>query len=195
MAMRISKRLRRMWGGHKVFNPSSVAAARVRFQGVVRDIAAHFEDRFLKSENARGVARVVLKKEARAKSYRPTALFKDNTRPIIGYDDLGTLLVGMSKLGVEKLVERFAQTADVVTAAVSTIQSIEPYVAIPPDWEADLHRGDFVKLRIFNHGDEKVNAAIKEDLDAVAKELGIDIPEELDYAESLRIYKVRWLQR
>lgn len=178
-------------GGHKVFNPSSVAAARVRFQGVVRDIAAHFEERFLKSENARGVARIVLKKEARAKSYRPTALFKDNTCPIIGYDDFGTLLVGMSKSGVEKLVERFAQTSEVVTAAVSTIQSIEPYVAIPPDWEADLHRGDFVKLRIFNHGDEKVNAAIKEDLDAVTKELGIDIPVELDYAESLRIYKVR----
>lgn len=178
-------------GPRKVFNPDTVENLRARLCGVFSGITAHYGGHFLNTADAHGVARVILKKEARAKSHRPVALFRDSTCPIIGYDELGTLLIGVSKDGAERLVQRMQQTSRVVTAAVSTIKKIEPYVATQPEWSDEFSDGVPLKLRLFNHGDEKINSSLQEQFAAIVDEQQMDTPEELNYAKSLLMYKVK----
>lgn len=178
-------------GERKIFDQDTVEQTRANLQDLFSGITSRFGERFLNTAGARGVARVILKSNARAKSYRPVSLFKDKTCPIIGCDEAGTLLIGVSKEGAEKLVRRLDNHSKIVTAAISTIKKIEPYVATPPEWNDQFTKGVPLKLRLFNHGDEKFNAFLKAQFLKLASEKEMELPEELDYAKNLLMYKVR----
>lgn len=178
-------------GERKIFDQDTVEQMRTNLRDLFSGITSRFGEHFLSTAGARGVARVILKSEARAKSHRPVSLFKSKTCPIIGCDEFGTLLIGVSKEGAEKLVRRLGNSSKVVTAAISTIKKIEPYVATPPEWSDQFAEGVPLKLRLFNHGDEKFNAFLKAQFIKLASENDMEVPEELDYAKSLLMYKVR----
>jgi len=176
-------------GGAKIFDPGKVEEARARFRTVVLGLPSSYGARYAERENAAGVARVVLKKEARAKSHRPNALFNDTTCPIIGYESFGTLLISVTKQGAVALEARMQETSHCVTSAVSTIESIVPYSAIVDgDLENDFSKP--FKLRLFKHDGGSVDIDVQKELYALTDELGLPRPQLLDYAKNLRVYSV-----
>ena len=75
-----------------------------------------------------GVAVASLKADAIAKSHRPSALFNNNTCPIIGVRGFGELLISVTPEGIEQLKNKIrSDVSHVNTANISTIESIMPF--------------------------------------------------------------------
>lgn len=181
-------------GSAKIFNPDTVEEARTSFCAVVSRLPSCYGERFRELDNAAAVARVVLKKEARAKSHRPYSLFNDATCPIIGYENFGTLLISVTKKGAAALEKRFGDVSKCVTAAISTIERIEPYVAIV-DEDAVGNFTKPLKLRLFRHDGGEADERLQAELYSITDGLHMPRPELLDYAKNLRIYSVVCVSR
>ena len=141
------------------------------------------------------VARATVETEALAKSHRPDTLFSANTCPIIGTDNIGTLLLSVTNVGLNRLVKTIQSgtTTDQI-ADISTLVEIEPYTEDFKSETQSLPAGDVLKIKIFNHASSKLNdridAAFK---DLVQSENTRDRPisiERIHYSSDLIVYRV-----
>lgn len=165
----------------------------------LQDVERLFEPVFTKS-NLPAVARVVLRAEAIAKSHRPDTLLTSSTCPIIGGENFGQILVSVKPRNLQRLVQtvRTTTTANVKND-IAKIISIEPYSARDalgawsPDSLAEFLRENgtrHLKLRLFNHRDAELNQLILKALSELAARDNIAAPHVLNYAPSLRLYRV-----
>ncbi|MFC1806263.1 S8 family peptidase, partial [Planctomycetota bacterium] len=155
-------------------------------------VAAHFAGWFKEAPSIPAVARVVLKRDALAKSYRPTKLFSDETCPIMGGGRFGELFVGVTRSRLRKLRERILTGTSMVDKAnISTIQQIEPFTAQDAvgvegiDGLANVleGKGHRLKLRLFVHASAVENARLVKRLLKLTQGLGLPQPDELRYGQ------------
>lgn len=103
-------------------------ALRGQFVRQVEEIRAFFEPAFESYQGVPAVAKVKLRQQAVAKTYRPYELFNDDTCPIIGSNKLGELYVSVQPTGLNRLSQR-AQSGHSrkLEAHLSTVERIRPY--------------------------------------------------------------------
>lgn len=145
------------------------------------------------------VARVQLKPEAWAKSYRPTALFNERTCPIIGVPELGTVLVSMDPAGARAVLDKIQRDETKAgVAAISTLAAVRPYhdPATEPELPGELLEAigkddNTVKVRLFIHGREVLDRALQRAFESECRALNAMEVARLNYASGLAVYKVR----
>ena len=101
-----------------------------------------------------GVARITLRGEAKAKSYRPSLIFNETTCPVIGGGAAGELFVSASQMGLRRVESQFSSTAQGATAHISTIERIEPFVAevhLEPTETSRKRQSKAIRVRLFEH--------------------------------------------
>lgn len=139
------------------------------------------------------VAKVTLREKAYAKSHHPDTLFNKRTCPVIGGGNLGELLVSVNRTGLANLRRQLRVTTNKNKAAVSTVQSVEPFLFQPAKevFDSATTKSPLsVKVRLFNHRDAAENLKLERAFRGIAKQLQLSEPEELHYASGLRLYKV-----
>lgn len=90
-------------GESKVFGNGASKARRRVLAKQTDNTLYFFEEEFNRWPDLPAVAKVTLKKEALAKSHRPTALFTNSTCPIIGTMGFGELLISVTPTGLSQL--------------------------------------------------------------------------------------------
>lgn len=164
----------------------------------VAAVASHFEGTFQTDPELAAVARVTLKNDALAKSHRPLALFNADTCPIIGGNAFGELLVSVRPRGLARLRQKLqGDDTKVGVAAISTIERIEPYRGDDADKmteggrEVLRSRGSMdLKLRLFRHRNSTVDGTILKAFQEKLEQIDL-APEQLQYGEGQRIFRVR----
>lgn len=175
-------------------------ALRATLAGGVRGVARHFEEPFRLEADVPAVAKITLKREAVAKSHRPTELFNSQTCPIIGGNALGELYVSVEPRGLDRLARTIEEgKTKHIEANISTLQAIQPYTAADVLGGAgvaelqDRIRRDRrpLRVRLFRHASRAVNAEIDARFERLAGVNGIGELSVLDYAEGLRVYRAK----
>jgi len=159
----------------------------------------YFNPMFQKFPRTPAVARVTLRKQALAKSYRPDNLLNTNTCPIIGVEGFGELLVSVQPQSLELLADN-VRTVNTKTgiADISTIQSIVPYTtsdvlgsegvnALKDEMKNSRHP---VKLRLFQHYNTILNDRVLHSFREQIEELNMPFPEEVNYYPGMKIFRV-----
>jgi serine protease AprX len=174
-------------------------ALRKHLAGEVRAVEKHFDRSFKSSKDVPAVAKVILKPEAVAKSHRPTDLFGPDTCPIIGGNRLGELYVSVEPKGLELLVKRIeASDTKHIVANLSTLISINPYTPIDVLGGETLEelqqrlesKPESLRVRLFRHASRFQNQNLDANFERVAKSIGVDKVESLNYADGLKVYRV-----
>ncbi len=156
----------------------------------------HFSTQWQRWPAIPAVVKVILKREALAKSHRPLSLFTPRTCPIIGSLDFGEILVSATATGLQHLAHRIATTtAKTAIAGISTIESIQPY-SINDGFTADdagavetwTQENRPLKLHLFSHSDTSTDANIESALLELAEELGIEL-EKITYGTRCTVFK------
>jgi hypothetical protein len=185
----------------KVFDEEALDQQRADLLGQIAVVRSQFGDILQRRSHLPAVARVILKKEALAKSHRPTHLFEKGSCPIIGGEDFGHLLVSVTKTGLDELEKDVARgrTGD-LKADVSTLRRIEPYTADDAAGDGGVaalqrviaeRRPNQLRIRLFRHDRGRANDALREEFLALARALKLEVPESLPYLADLRLYRVR----
>jgi serine protease AprX len=161
----------------------------------------HFSSTFVTTQGLPAVVKITLKKEAVAKSHRPTDVFNSGTCPIIGGGKLGELYVGASPLGLNRLEHAILSgTTKGEIASISTVEDIQPYtqndvlgaLSIKELLEHARYKGDLrLRLRLFRHLTSSANQVIDAVFDKLVGAWGKDAAEELFYSDDLCVYCVR----
>ncbi len=169
----------------------------------VNTLGADFSPSLRKYPNLAGVAKVKLKKEAYAKSHRPTTFFSE-TCPVIGVRDFGELLISVTTMGLEKLQNAILSVSSQTgMAALSTIESITAFSASEELGIEGVERleGEIVhgipalKVKLFHHSDDRLNTQIEEAFLDLLDSLKLPVPKRLDYGPNLVIYRVEGLRQ
>ena len=165
------------------------------FVSQVRDVRAKFAPYFNTFPNMPGVARVTLLEKAQAKSYRPDAIFNEESCPIIGGGRAGQLFVAVTPGGLDVVARSLMSTTKEKTAHVSTINRIEPFTpTVDLDQPAkERRRSAALRVRLFDFLSNRVNDEVTEAFTAFMKENGADEVKPLSYAPGVRIYRVHGL--
>lgn len=186
-------------GSTKVFGTVDTAL-RQKLANEVRAVETHFDRSFKTSKGVPAVAKVVLKPEAVAKSHRPSDLFDNDTCPIIGGNRLGELYVSVEPQGLDRLAKRIeSNESKHVIANLSTLQTIDPYsvtdvlggeslIELQKHLEA---KKDPLRVRLFRHLSTQLNDRLDTYFEAVARQQGVQDLEILDYADGLKVYRLR----
>lgn len=186
-------------GAAKIFGPVD-AAVRATFATEVRDVARHFDRAFQAPQKLPAVAKVTLKPEAVAKSHRPTELFNPDTCPIIGGNKLGELYVSVEPRGLDRLAQQIEKgTSKHVEANISTLKAIKPYDkqdvfggSTLEEFQQKIARDQRpLRVRLFRYHSPALDAQVDALFEEVARDCGIGDLARLDYAEGLRLYRVR----
>lgn len=115
------------------------------------------------------VAKVRLKSEALAKSYRPNSLFSVSTCPQIALGEVGQLLVSCTKEGLEALKDRLLQgDSKTLESNISTVERIDPWTSedalsrreVTTVFEALKYRNVYLRLSLFNHRNKRINESL-----------------------------------
>ena len=185
-------------GSRKIFDEFGIA-----LQSKLRDdtLAVHeyFEHSFSQWPDIPAVARVKLHSKAIAKSHRPINFFFKAGCPIIGSQEIGTLLIRVTPRNLDKLVVHVMKpsTHDDI-AQVSTMAGIKPYsekdtlgTLANENLTSQIDQGlGKLKLRLFNHLDPAINSMLRERLMSIINLLGLSA-ERLEYPWGLSIFRVR----
>ncbi len=185
-------------GSTKVFGTVDTAL-RTRLADEVRTAVQHFSAAQPTAFPMPGVARVTLKREAVAKSHRPTELFNGDTCPIIGGNRLGELFVSVDAGGAGELTRRIERGASrQVEANISTLERIQPYDLGDAlggrtfeELLADVRRKQSLKVRLFHYATQEQNVRAESWFREVAARAGLTAVDPLDYAEGIRVFRVR----
>lgn len=184
-------------GPRKVFGDVT-DGLRLALEDQVAAVASHFAAAFQTAPDLAAVARVTLKSDALAKSHRPTALFNNNTCPIIGGDAFGELLVSVQPRGLEQLRKKLREDdTKLGAAAISTIERIEPYSGDNANRITEAGRAIIrregrldMKLRLFRHRNSTIDAKILRAFQAKLAQINL-APEQLQYGEGQRVFRVK----
>lgn len=165
---------RPMSGDSKVFGDGASPERRKELSKEVDKVIENFRSTFVKWPDLPAVAKVTLKKEALAKSHRPMALFSKRSCPIIGTLDFGEILVSATVDGLDELKDRIKNNhSKKQTANISAIEKIEPYDS--KEWSFVVNDRSKIKLRLFDHKNEKINTQIKQSFYVFSKENNLSI--------------------
>jgi len=185
----------------KVFDNGATPEVRQRLVGQLEDVRKYFDDVIPPELSIPAVARVVLKKDALAKSHRPLTLLDRNTCPIIGGREFGDLLVHVSSDGLNRLESKIARSTTYnIEAQISTIDYIKPFTAEDAAGKMGIDtmqsllvkkKIDTLQLRLFDHKNGSDNDQIRHALLTLASELGLPEPESVPYLSGLRIYRIK----
>lgn len=144
------------------------------------------------------VARVILKDKALAKSHRPSALFSQNTCPIIGGRNFGEILVSVRPEGFARLLQKLKEdTTAIGKADISTIERIEPFrsedaMKMTTQGETALREAGKIdlKFRLFRHLREDLDATLRQAFEELLRAMNL-ASEPLRYGEGQRVFRVR----
>lgn len=148
------------------------------------------------------VAKVELKEKALAKSHRPDRIFADETCPIIGVGTFRELFVRVTRQGLSNLAiqVRTDLTAE-GSANISTVAAVAPItpeermgVTTGQDLDeliARVDRDGLIKVRLFDHGDARIDRLIRDDFIRYLEEINAELIREHAYAPDLSVYVVR----
>jgi hypothetical protein len=163
----------------------------------MKTVKSHFATKFQDWGNVPAVAKVTLIPAAVAKTYRPTAIFDSTTCPIIGVGKLGELFVSVTPNGIAKVINRLMNNHGArAVAHISTIQSIEPFVAPsveiqplprPIATRAAQQPANRLRCRLFRHVGENA-ARSEQSFVQTAQRSGAGRVELMNYSEGVRIY-------
>lgn len=186
-------------GESKVFG-SVTAEVRDNLVQQLSSVESVFATAFNMDPEVPAVAKVVLKKDALAKSHRPEALLTDNTCPIIGIDQFGELLTRVTPAGLTKLKRRILQDQTKAGIAnISTIENIVPYSIVSEATKELAQKVDGglnkIKIRLFKHQNGAVDTAILRRFLEIIHELQMPEPEVLNYGKQLRIFRLTEVTR
>jgi len=161
-------------------------------------VESYFDTWFVESPGIPAVARVVLKKEALAKSHRPSALFAASC-PILGCRKLGELLISVTRAGLRNLSQRVrTDKGRAAEADISTIDAIEPFTADDAIGATgrkalrdDLRRKcNELRVRLFLHTEDEANAKLQRRFGDTVTRLGLPKPDEVNYARGMKIFRL-----
>lgn len=187
-------------GPRKVFCEVTTAL-REDFCDKVAGIEDHFADAFEAMPNVPAVGRVLLRKDAIAKSHRPDNIFSTSTCPIIGVPRIGELLISVTEDGLFRLREAILfWSTKVATANISAIRDIKPFTTddavdagkLAALQEAASEKGVSLKLSLFRHrhstdDDQAVLRAFLE----LTERLGLeDSLRSIPYSPFLRVFRL-----
>lgn len=165
--------------------------------GKVAAVGSHFESTFRAFPKMPAAAKVILRKDALAKSHRPDGIFDAHTCPVIGVTDAGQLVVSVTKSGLDAAAERIATgEAHNDLASISAIREIQPWTGTDAltaseecsDVEASGRSGERAyRCRLFHHPHESANAAVREGFLRVARDLGVPV-QEVRYTRDASVF-------
>jgi len=188
-------------GKRKLFDGRVTPEVRQRLVGQLEDVRKYFDDVIPPGLSIPAVARVVLKRDALAKSHRPLTLLDRNTCPIIGGREFGDLLVHISSDGLNRLGNKIARNkSHSIEAQISTIDHIKPFTAEDAVGKMGIdamqshlvkNKIDTLQLRLFDHKNGSDNDQIRYALLTLTSELGLPEPESVPYLSGLRIYRIK----
>ena len=172
-------------GGPKKVFTQVTTEFRQELSGQVMNIRHTFSASFKEFPNVPAVARVRVRKDAIAKSHRPTEVFNAATCPIIGAEGLGDLLVSVTPSGLDELalkIERGKSKEEI--ANLSTLHSLDAYT--PPFHALE---NDIAKVKLFRHNQQTVDSVVDETFYRLMRRLGVKT-RELIYGRGLKIYRI-----
>lgn len=150
-------------------------------------VKTHFAPSFALRPKVPGVMRVALRREAIAKSHRPTRLFSQDSCPIIGMESLGDLLISVTPTGLEKVINDVATlSAQLLKANITTIERITYF---SPHFDSDLC-GKNVKIKLFQHHNSTFDYEIEKEFFEILHGCSLQKTEKMRYGPGLSIYKV-----
>lgn len=165
------------------------ADLRARLRGGVDTTTAELSASFKRWGQLPALAKVSLHEDARAKSYRPSEIFNPDTCPIIGSSGPGELLIAVTARSLQLVRDRLNGTTQRAVAHISTIENILPY---RPEVEPGTGRHP-LRVRLARHPSKAINAAIDVAFEQLVAESASAKAEVINYAPSLRIYRVEGL--
>ncbi len=175
------------------FDPLCTVDANYRrnYAAQVKNVAKTFEQALQNGMPA--VAKVVLKEEARKKSYRPDEILRDDTCPIIGVSEAGTLFVSATASGLTKLEQRImtAASKDAVSH-LSTLQEIEPYTAsdaLERELTEQASKRQSLRVKLFRHRNNAYDRLLEREFERFAQENGATGLKQVNYGRGVRIYR------
>ncbi len=163
------------------------------------DVLQRFYEKAFTASNLPAVARLRLSEDSIAKSHRPDHLL-NRTCPVIGGEDFGELLISVTPAGIKRLKNQIASTTDSrLQSDIGKITAIEPFT--PEDVLGDMSIAQFkhylaehditdVKLRLFTHRDESLDARLLHTLEEKARQHDLPHPVPLHYGAGLRLYRI-----
>jgi serine protease AprX len=168
---------------------------REQLVGNIREVSAYFAGAFRQWPDVPGIAKVQLRSDAIAKTYRPTEVFGDDTCPIVGASRFGELYVSVTPARLQSLAKRVgSENTRPVKCQLSVLTGIAPFThrdSFPSD---AVPSGEPMRLRLFQHHAFPADARIH----AIASELcgknrvsANDAP----YGPSLRILRLDGLNK
>jgi len=149
-------------------------------------------------ENHKGIAKVILKKNAIAKSHRPTSLFNKTTCPIVGGRRFGELYISYDLKALDKLSDKILNNkSKTVEANISTLENIEPYSQedilgdIPLDsLYSNINNKSELKIKLFSHHSNSVDTCLIVEFLELIHKLGLSEPDEIFYTPEMKVYKL-----
>ncbi len=178
-------------------------AVRVHLTTQLDEVQTHFDHHFRSWRGAPAVAKVQMKKEAIAKSYRPVEFFRDDICPVIGANRLGELYVSVAPAKIASLRHKLSTIAtDREKAQLTAIASIRPYSledAIDPAIRSITSQpAEFfpnVRYRLFRHRSDRENRTLDRAFDTLLQSLNISLSQELPYASDLKVFRLANVSR
>lgn len=185
-------------GGRKLFGEVT-EQTRSALIGQLDGVREYFSSVFADPSSPPAVAKVVLKKEALAKSHRPHGLFRPTSCPIIGGKEFGNLLVSVGPDGLNELTEKLSSgTSDAMVADISTVQQIEPYtisdvlggIEASLLGEAVMGEGTSLKCRLFRHRSSVIDDLVKDRFLELARGLQLPDPVPIVYSDEMTVFRI-----
>ncbi|NJD66864.1 MAG: S8 family peptidase [Chloroflexi bacterium] len=188
-------------GGRKQFGTVDLSV-RQRLAADVTRLSAAVRAEASARPGAVVVAKARLKKEAIAKSHRPSRLLNPDTCPILGVSALNELLIQVDVAGLGRLREHIVSgTSRESLANISTLEAILPFTNedrfgtdIPEEIESieDRIRADgLAKFQLFDYIDNHVNEQMTADFSRFVTAQDAEIAQVVRYARDLTIFVIR----
>lgn len=179
-------------GGGKTKFFGDVEEARSQLLSQIATVGNALEPIFASRPNVPAVARVGLKADAIAKSHRPEALLEPAC-PVIGAGSAGELFIRVTQGGLDNLARKIESadtkklranlTAIDAISAVTVDDRVRAGVATPAG-------NTPLKVRLFDHGREDINARVRTDYLEHLRGLQATFT-DLEYADDMRMIIVR----
>ena len=159
-----------------------------------QNLFSDLQGTFQQFPNTPCIGKVVMKEKAIAKSHKPTALFKSNTCPIVGAENLDEVLIKVTPQGLKHLIStvNLASSED-VKINMTKIKEIKAY---PIQDKIDIKEySDItgftqpIKVKLFSFDDATDNEYFTQGFEAQINQLGLRAT-RLNYGGSLCVYKL-----
>ncbi len=178
-------------GGPKKVFSNVTPSLRSLYSNQISSINQKYKKTFHKWPNIPNIARVELKKEAIAKSHRPSSLLNNSTCPIIGDYGFGKLLIRVNEIGLEKLNRIIEEgTTKENIANISSLESFLDYSQFDRiDSSISIENFREIKISLFDFKDTELNNKINKCLLSVFEEIGILKYKKINYGKNQIVYK------